>query len=120
MDDARWPTDWLRGALEVCTLGVLADGPAHGYAVAQRLEAADLGQVKGGTLYPLLTRLETAGLLVSQWEAGSSGPGRKVFTLTDDGREELARRSELWLRFTEVTGSLLQSPSRSTPTWRSP
>ena len=106
----RWPAEWLRGVLEVCALGVLTAGPAHGYAVAQRLEGAGLGQIKGGTLYPLLTRLETAGLLVSSWQAGDAGPGRKVFEITDQGRAEHVRRADHYHRFTDLTRALVRAP----------
>lgn len=112
--EERWPAEWLRGVLELCTLAVLADGPAHGYAVAQQLEESGLGQIKGGTLYPLLTRLETAGLLTSTWEAGDAGPGRKVFAVTRKGREERARRAEHYHRFTDLTRALVEAPV-STP-----
>ncbi len=114
MTDPGWPTEWLRGVLEVCALAVLSEEPAHGYAVAQRLEAAGLGQIKGGTLYPLLTRLETAGLLSSSWEAGDGGPGRKVFRATAAGRAEAARRGDLWTRFTDLTRRLV-APGDPTP-----
>lgn len=105
-ETANWPTEWLRGVLEVCTLTVLAEGAAHGYAVAQRLQHGGLGTVKGGTLYPLLTRLESAGLLEAEWQPGEGGPGRKVFTLTAQGHAERRRRAEEWERFTAVIGSL--------------
>ncbi len=107
-DEERWPTEWLRGVLEIAALAVLEDGPAHGYAVAQRLEGAGLGQIKGGTLYPLLTRLETAGLLTSSWQAGTGGPGRKVFEITAAGRDDLVTRGTLWRRFTELTLHVVQ------------
>ena len=106
----RWPAEWLRGVLEVCALAVLTVGPAHGYAVAQRLESAGLGQIKGGTLYPLLTRLQTAGLLTSSWQAGDAGPGRKVFEITEQGRLERARRADHYHRFTDLTRSLVGVP----------
>jgi PadR family transcriptional regulator PadR len=106
----RWPAEWLRGVLELCTLAVLLEGPAHGYAIAQQLESAGLGQIKGGTLYPLLTRLETAGLLTSAWEAGGAGPGRKVFAVTEQGRAERVRRAEHYHRFTDLTRVLVGAP----------
>ena len=58
--DQPWPSEWLRGVLEVCVLRVLADGATYGYAIASRLTDGGLGGVKGGTLYPLLSRLERA------------------------------------------------------------
>ncbi len=55
----------MRGVLSLCVLRVVADGPTYGYAIAARLADAGLGTVKGGTLYPLLTRLQTEGLVSS-------------------------------------------------------
>ena len=79
--------------VSLCVLGVVAEGPTHGYAIAQRLQQAGLGAIRGGTLYPVLTRLETDGLLTSTWREGDGGPGRKVVSLTPTGRAELARRA---------------------------
>ena len=110
----RWPSEWLRGVLELCVLGVLADGPTYGYAIAARLEAAGLGVVKGGTLYPLLARLELEQLVKSSWSAGDGGPGRKYFTLTPQGRSELAHRAQLWGRFVDGTWRVVPHPEEVT------
>lgn len=109
MDETRWPGEWLRGALGLCVLGVLSDGPSYGYAIGQRLAEAGLGTVKGGTLYPLLARFEQDGLVESSWQAGDVGPGRKYFTLTAAGHCELAGRSRDWERFVEATRRTLMS-----------
>ena len=111
MTDERWPGEWMRGVLSLCVLRVVADGPTYGYATAARLGEAGLGSVKGGTLYPILTRLETEGLVSSSWEAGDGGPGRKFFTLTEDGARALRERSEQWQVFTQRAAGLLSSPS---------
>jgi PadR family transcriptional regulator PadR len=103
MDEARWPGEWLRGALGLCVLGVLADGPTYGYAISQRLTEVGLGTVKGGTLYPLLARFEKDGLVESSWQVGDAGPGRKYFTLTGAGRGHLAEQSRDWDRFVAAT-----------------
>jgi PadR family transcriptional regulator, regulatory protein PadR len=100
----------MRGVLSLCVLRVVADGPTYGYAIAGRLADAGLGAVKGGTLYPILTRLETDGLVTSSWEAGDGGPGRKFFTLTDAGAQALRERAEQWHVFTERATGLLSSP----------
>ena len=105
--DHRWPGEWLRGVLEVCVLRVLADGPTYGYAIASRLSDSGLGLIKGGTLYPLLNRLEAAGLVTTEWLAGDGGPGRKYYRLTDPGRHELEGTAARWSRFTEVTGDVI-------------
>lgn len=114
MDESRWPGGWLRGVLELCVLRALADGPTYGYAIGRRLEEADLGSVRGGTLYPLLARLEAAGLVESSWHAGDGGPGRKYFALTAAGRAELAHRTALWERFVAATQRLLSHSQEAT------
>lgn len=113
---ADWPGDWLRGVLAVCVLRVLADGPTYGYALGLRLAEAGLGSVKGGTLYPALTRLEQAGLLDVQWRAGEGGPGRKYYALTDAGRAELERSATRWVRFADLTTHLIRDAAASSAT----
>lgn len=112
MTQRPWPGDWLRGALELCVLGALAGGPTYGYAIAQRLEQAGVGTVRGGTLYPLLARLESEGLVDASWRAGDGGPGRKYFTLTPAGRAELTHRAERWEQFVGATRRLLPDPAQ--------
>ncbi|WP_182111932.1 MULTISPECIES: PadR family transcriptional regulator [unclassified Actinotalea] len=107
MDEVRWPGEWLRGVLSLCVLAVVAEGETYGYAVAQRLQAAGLGAIKGGTLYPVLTRLEEDGLVTCAWREGDAGPGRKYFAVTDAGRAELARRVADWTTFTQRAVGLL-------------
>lgn len=103
-----WPSDWLRASLGLCVLRVVADGPTYGYAITVRLAEAGLGQVKGGTLYPLLSRYEAAGLVVTEWTPGDGGPGRKYYRLTDAGRAALETESARWTRFTDTTTALLR------------
>jgi len=86
---------------------VLADGATYGYAISARLAKHGLGAVKGGTLYPLLARLEASGDVVVEWRAGDGGPGRKYYELTEAGRAQLQARSERWTTFTETTAGLL-------------
>ena len=110
IEDVKWPGEWLRGVLELCVLGVLAEDPTYGYAIAARLADAGLGTVKGGTLYPLLARLETEGLVHASWHAGEGGPGRKYFALTGAGRRELRARAALWEQFVDGTWRLVPRP----------
>ncbi|QSB13437.1 PadR family transcriptional regulator [Natronosporangium hydrolyticum] len=100
---------WLRGALDLCVLAALVDRERYGYELSQRLAAAGLGQVKGGTLYPLLARLETAGLVTSRWQPGEQGPGRKYYRLTAAGQEQLATQAAAWSDFAGSVGALLGS-----------
>ena len=116
MDAPSWPTEWLRGVLDVCVLAVLDEGPTYGYAISARLDELGLGAVKGGTLYPLLTRLELAGLVTTEWRPGVGGPGRKYFALTTPGRDELRRLGDRWHTFTHVTSRIVDRTSGPPPT----
>jgi PadR family transcriptional regulator PadR len=108
-ETSPWPGDWLRGVLEVCVLRVLADGPTYGYAIGARLTDAGLGALKGGTLYPLLARFETAGLVAVEWRAGEGGPGRKYYALTDDGISAWHAQAARWAAFARLTTDLVTS-----------
>lgn len=108
-----WPSDWLRATLGFLALRALAAGPSYGYAIIGDLERHGFGTIKGGTLYPLLSRFEAAGLVSTEWRPGNGGPGRKYFALTEHGRAELTRLGAHWLLFTEISTHYLD-PERST------
>ena len=96
-------------SLSLCVLGALQGGPSYGYAIGQYLEQAGLGAVKGGTLYPLLGRLEAERLVEATWQVGESGPGRKYFALTSAGRDALHARARRWQEFVEITASVVDA-----------
>lgn len=111
-----WPGDWLRGVLEMAVLRVLAnDQASYGYAISVALERNGLGAVKGGTLYPLLARLEQAAHVETRWEAGDGGPGRKYYTITDSGRSHLVAASSAWCEFAETTVGFLREGAPGIP-----
>ncbi|NYI41004.1 PadR family transcriptional regulator [Demequina lutea] len=112
--DEEWPSDWLRTTLETMVLAIVSERETYGYAVASRLADEGMGTIKGGTLYPILNRLEREGALGSQWRLGESGPGRKYYTATAVGRKRLDRRRAQWQAFTQRASSLLGT-ERSTP-----
>jgi PadR family transcriptional regulator PadR len=90
-------------------LAVLADGPRHGYAIAREIErrSADALSPGEGILYPALRTLENEGLLVGEWQVQPSGPARKVYTLTDEGRKELSKRTQAWETHVRAIGAVL-------------
>ncbi|WP_324653449.1 PadR family transcriptional regulator [Georgenia sp. H159] len=100
-------SEWLRGVLELCVLRALADGPTYGYAIAAELAESGFGDIKGGTLYPLLGRLEKNELVTVEWRAGDGGPGRKYFALTDAGRAALDQGTAQWHAFAATVAAHL-------------
>ncbi|MFE1169911.1 PadR family transcriptional regulator [Nocardiopsis sp. NPDC058789] len=92
-------SSWLKGVLDLLVLAGLTEGESYGYALAARLDEAGFGRIKGGTLYPVLNRLEEAGLVVAEFRAAEKGPGRRYYHLTDQGRAVLAEQGAAWLEF---------------------
>jgi len=104
--------DALRGHLATMLLAALESGPAHGFDLLKRLEAAGCGalRLKEGSVYPALYRLERDGLVAAEWEGEEvdrRGPRRRVYRLTRKGRGQLARGREDWARFVRVVGAIV-------------
>lgn len=112
MAEAIWPGSWLKGLLEVAVLAVVRRGETYGYEIAGALAEAGFGTVKGGTLYPILGRLEEAGLVETQWRIGDGGPGRKYYRLTPAGCADLTERTATWERFSGHMTTLLKGAGR--------
>jgi PadR family transcriptional regulator, regulatory protein PadR len=108
--------DILRGHLEGMVLAALSRGEAHGFEVLRRLEELGCGalSLKEGTLYPVLYRLEAAGLVMAAWEDDSSdrrGPRRRIYRLNQKGATDLARRRADWAHFVTIVGGILGAPA---------
>jgi PadR family transcriptional regulator, regulatory protein PadR len=99
---------WLKGVLDLLVLACLTDGESYGYEIAKRLDEAGLGRIKGGTLYPVLNRLEESGLVQAEFRATERGPGRRYYRLTEDGRSGLASQGEAWLGFHRAVKQMLE------------
>jgi PadR family transcriptional regulator PadR len=96
----------MRGTLALAVLGIIAEGATYGYAIIERLEAAGLGSIKGGTLYPLLARLESDELVAPIWHVGQGGPDRKYLSLTTAGRNQLIEHRKQWRQFNSIIDNL--------------
>lgn len=112
MGDTSIQGDRLRGHLEAMILAILDREPAHGFDIVKKLEARGEGalQMREGTIYPVLYRMEASGLIKAQWdesEEGRKGPRRKVYTLTRKGQRQLAKGREEWQHFVQVVGGII-------------
>lgn len=103
MSENSWPSEWMRGLLSLLVRRAMLDGPTYGYEISARLEESGFGAVKGGTLYPLLSRLEAAGDVETQWREGDGGPGRKYFRLTPEGAARFRAEADRWAAFAART-----------------
>jgi PadR family transcriptional regulator PadR len=103
----------LRGVLDLCVLALLEDRPVYGYEIAAELKARGL-DVGGGSIYPLLARLQIAGDVHSSEQASPSGPPRKYWTLTRSGRATLGAGRLSWEQMSNAVSAVL-SPDHASP-----
>src|SRR5437667_8914055 len=110
--------EMLRGHLDMIVLAALSAGPAHGYAVIEEIKRRSAGafDLPEGTIYPVLHRLEQAGLLGSRWVTADSGRRRRVYAITKAGNRALVERRAVWKQFSDAIGGLLAGARpRETP-----
>ena len=102
--------DLPQGTLDLLILRVIALGPIHGYAIAQRIlqMSREALQVQQGSLYPALHRLEYKKLLSSDWKPTETGREAKFYELTARGRAHLKSETESWKRLTDVVGLIFK------------
>jgi transcriptional regulator len=102
-------SDLPQGTLDLLILQVIAFGPVHGYAIAQRLEQVSRGvvQVPEGSLYSALHRLENRGLLAADWKETETGREAKFYRLTRKGLKQLETETADWQRLIDASGLIL-------------
>lgn len=112
MSPDRARADLLQGTLDVLILKIVALGPAHGYAIAQRLQqmSGDVLQVQQGSLYPALHRLEKRRWLKAEWAASETGREARFYTLTRLGRRQLEDQRASWVRLSSAVSTILNAP----------
>ncbi len=100
-----------RGTLEMVLLKLLSERPMYGYELVSTLEerGGQEFQIKEGTLYPVLYRLENAGFIEPRWETLERGVPRKYYRLTDQGKCQLTRLIEEWQDFSSAINRILES-----------
>ncbi|HEY7963421.1 MAG TPA: PadR family transcriptional regulator [Steroidobacteraceae bacterium] len=103
MDDSlarKFQKDLNAGLVALVLLGVLDKSTAdlYGYEIAKHLQRTNQGEslFKEGTIYPVLRTLAAAGLLTSRVVPSYSGPPRRYYRITDEGRAMLAQWSDIW------------------------
>jgi transcriptional regulator len=103
--------DILQGTLALLVLRILAArGPLHGYALSAAIQhaSADLLRVEEGSLYPALHRMEQDGWLLGRWGVTEKNREARFYEITHQGRAQLARERETWLRLTKGVARVLR------------
>lgn len=108
---AEEKTELLKGTLDMLILKVVALGPIHGYAIAQRIQqiSRDFFQLQQGSLYPALHRLEDRGWLRAEWKSTETGRDAKFYALTPRGRKQLEVELRNWEQLTDAVALILRT-----------
>jgi PadR family transcriptional regulator, regulatory protein PadR len=94
-----------KGALDLCVLALLARGDDYAYEIASRLaDAIGMGE---GTIYPLMRRMQSDGLVATYLVESTAGPPRKYYRLTDAGHRSLASQKDAWRSFAGAVQAIL-------------
>jgi transcriptional regulator len=104
-------SDLPQGTLDMLILQVVALGPIHGYAIAQRIRqiSREAVQVPQGSLYPALHRLENKNMLAAEWKASETGRDAKYYKITAAGRAYLKAETANWDRLSAAVRLILRA-----------
>jgi transcriptional regulator len=104
------PSDLIQGTLDLLILRTLTREPAHGWAIAKRIQqvSRDVLHVTQGSLYPALHRLEQQGWLKATWSTSETGRDAKVYALTAAGRRQLEHELQSWDRLSAAIRIVLK------------
>ena len=101
----------LQGTLDMLILKIAALRPIHGYAIAQRIQqiSAEAIQIRQGSLYPALYRLENRGWLKSEWKTTEGGREAKYYAVTKAGKRQLESETAGWQRLCAAISLVLET-----------
>jgi PadR family transcriptional regulator PadR len=108
---AKQQTELLKGTLDLLILKTLALEPRHGVGVADRIAQITSGtfQVKAGSLFPALHRLEQEGFISGDWSTTPDGHRAKYYRITSAGQRQLAAEKKNWARIVLAIGQILEA-----------
>jgi len=103
--------DLPQGTLDLLILKTVARGPEHGWAIAQQIrsQSDDVLQVRQGSLYPALHRLERRALIKARWGTSENNRKARFYELTAAGKRWVEAESEQWDRLTTAVAAVLQA-----------
>ena len=104
----KWEAQMRKGCLEMAVLASLWRGRLYGLEVLRVLERDSSLVLAEGTIYPILNRLRSEGLVQSQWVEADAGHPRKYYQLTRAGRDRVTRMAETWTQFSAGLGCLIE------------
>lgn len=103
----KWEVQLRKGCLELAILAALWEGKLYGLEILRRLENDSDLIISEGTVYPLLSRLKSLGLVRSEWVESDAGHPRKYYSLTPAGKQRGREMAGMWARFSSSMDKLL-------------
>src|SRR3974377_2169030 len=104
----KWEAQMRKGCLEMAVLASLWRGRLYGLEILRVLERDSSLVLSEGTIYPILNRLRTEGLVQHEWVEAEAGHPRKYYELTPEGRERATRMAETWKQFSAGLSFLIE------------
>ena len=108
--------DLLQGTLDLMVLQTLAVmGAQHGYGIARRIEQVSGDEIllNQGTIYASLVRLQQRGWISAEWGTSDNNRKAKYYSITENGRKQLAKDAAYWQRLSSVMGRMLAMPAEA-------
>lgn len=98
-----------QGTLDLLILRTIALGPQHGWAISERIQqvSSDVLEVRQGSLYPALHRLERRGWIKARWSTSDNNRRAKYYGLTRSGQKHLNSEADTWRKLTAAVGQVL-------------
>lgn len=102
--------EWLKGSLDLMLLALFEEQPMYGYQIVKELRtrSGEVLQLKEGTLYPALHRMEQVGLVESYWQRRTDGVDRRYYRLTPQGQAALPERRAAWQHFMAAVAGVVK------------
>ena len=104
----KWEAQMRKGCLEMAVLASIWSGRLYGLEILRVLERDSALVLSEGTIYPILNRLRSEGLVQSEWVEAEAGHPRKYYQLTTSGRDRATRMAETWTQFSAGLGCLIE------------
>jgi PadR family transcriptional regulator PadR len=108
MDVENWKVQLRKGILDMVILNILKPGPLYGLEMVQRLNAIPELTITEGTIYPLLSRLRSEGLVFTEWVESEQGRQRKYYSLSVKGKEIVSKLNDAWVQFSKSIYSIVE------------
>ncbi len=107
----EWTAELKKGSIQLCLLALLAKDEKYGFQILHELRERSNGffDLKEGTLYPALRRLEERGFVQSHWTEREGGVPRKYYRLTSRGRTALGEALAIWDAMTSGAERVLEA-----------